>query len=55
VRGALRVLAESCGGEQALDFANAVDPELLTRTALEALGLDVEERERSREGRAGNA
>lgn len=43
-RGALRVLAESCGGEEAIAFANAAEPDIVTRTALEALGLDMEAR-----------
>lgn len=43
-RGALRVLAESCGGDDAIAFANSVEPEIVTRTALEALGLDMDAR-----------
>ena len=52
IRGALRVLAESCGGEEAIAYADAVEPEEMTKTALESLGIDVEARG---EGRSGNA
>lgn len=44
VKGALRVLAESCGGEEAIEFAGMVEPDVLTNVALSALGVDVDAR-----------
>jgi len=52
IKGALRVLAESCGGEDAIAYADAVEPAQLTGTALEALGIDLEER--AKESSQGN-
>ena len=52
IRGALRVLAESAGGEAAIAFADLVEPSMLTQVALESLGIDVEARGEDKPGNA---